>query len=152
MSTNDRAKPLVLVVDDDNNFREILGTKLRESGFDVELAKDANEAIQKAGTLLPNLILMDIQMPGELNGIDASFRIKEDPATAGIKIAFLSNAANPWPMVSGEKAEVSREFGMEDFIPKSEDPDIVLGKVRGLLSVEPMPAPPPTPPPPPSTS
>lgn len=147
MDPGSRSKPLIMVVDDDSNFREIIGTKLSASGFDIETFKDGEEAVQKAIELQPDLILMDIQMPGKLNGVDAAFRIKENPATAVTKIAFLSNAADPWPMVSGDKAAVSKEFGMEDFIPKTDDLDILVAKVKVLLGImsEPTPEPPPVP-------
>jgi two-component system alkaline phosphatase synthesis response regulator PhoP len=149
MDAGTRTKPLIIVVDDDGNFREIIGMKLRTSGFDVETFKDVEEAVQKVKELQPDLVLMDIQMPGKLNGIDAAFRIKENPETAGVKVAFLSNAADPWPMVSGDKAAVSKEFGMEDFIPKTDDLDVLVGKVKALLGIisepTPEPAPEPTP-------
>jgi len=130
----DRTKPLILLADDSDDFREVVATKLMASGFDVAEAKNGAEAVEKAHDLRPDLILMDIQMPGELNGIDAAFKIKEDPEEKDTKIAFLSGMENPWPAFSGERTAVSKQIGMEDFILKTEDLDVVLEKVMGFLS------------------
>jgi CheY-like chemotaxis protein len=121
------------MADDDPNFREIITEKLASVGFEVHAVATGAEIVKAAKELQPDLILMDIRMPGEMNGIDAAFKIKEDPATTGIKIVFLSDSENPWPAVVGDKAEVSRAFGMEDFIPKTEYLDVFVGKIKQFL-------------------
>jgi CheY-like chemotaxis protein len=125
--------PLVLIVDDEENFREVFMKELASLGFDARGASNGADAVKKAAELKPDLILMDIKMPGEMNGVDAALRIKGDPETRDIKIAFLSSAENPWPALIGNKADVSKSFGMEDFISKSEDLDVFVAKVKGFL-------------------
>src|SRR6185369_13853102 len=58
-----RERPLILVADDDNNFREVVVTKLTASGFDVTPAKSGDEALAKAKEVQPDLALLDINMP-----------------------------------------------------------------------------------------
>lgn len=127
--------PLILLADDDDNFREVIGKELESLGFEIQSVTNGADAVKKAGELMPELILMDIKMPGELNGVDAALAIKENPDTQGIKIAFLSSADDPWPAFVGEKTAVSQAFGMEDFISKTESLDVFVVKVRGFLGM-----------------
>lgn len=129
----------ILVVDDEANFREIAEMKLKAAGFEVAMAENGADAVKKAAEAKPDLVLMDINMPGVLSGVDAAFKIKESPETATVKIAFLSSAADPWPMMTGERRDVSQAFGMEDFISKADGPDIMLVKVQGMLGLVPRP-------------
>ena len=130
-----RTNPLILMADDDQNFREIITEKLSSVGFTVQTVATGADAVKAAVDLKPDLVLMDIRMPGELNGIDAAFKIKENPETTDIKVAFLSDQENPWPAMVGDKGEVSRAFGMEDFIPKTEYLDVFVTKVKQFLAV-----------------
>lgn len=128
-----REKPLVLVVDDEESFLEITSTKLRSSGFDVALAHSGKEAFAEAGKLMPDLILMDISMPGG-SGTDAALAVKQNPATKDLKIVFLTSVRDPWPTVNGDKKKLTKALGMEDFIEKTEDLDIVVKKVKEILA------------------
>lgn len=127
-----REKPLVLVVDDEPNLLEIISTKLSSSGFDVVVAYNAKEAIDATAKLKPDMVLMDIHMPGE-TGTDAALAIKQNNETKGIKIAFLSNMKDPWPSIAADRKDVSVQMGMEDFIDKTADLDVIVGRVRELL-------------------
>jgi two-component system OmpR family response regulator len=135
-----REKPLILVVDDDENFLEIFGTKLAAAGFDVAAAKDGKEAVKKAGEAVPDLILMDIHMPHDM-GTDIALEIKQNPALANLKVAFLTALKEPWPAVAGEKEKIARELGMEDFIEKGEDLDVIVARVQEILARGMPPAP-----------
>lgn len=128
--------PLILMADDDNNFREIIMTKLTALGFDVRGVTNAKDAIAQAAALQPDLILMDVNMPGEMNGIDAAFQLKEVPETKDLRICFLSSVADPWPGMVGDKAAVSKAFGMEDFIAKTEDLNVFVEKVEHSLGMQ----------------
>ncbi|MEK7507525.1 MAG: response regulator [Patescibacteria group bacterium] len=128
-----REKPLVLVVDDDENFLEIIAAKLSASGFDTAIGHNEEEGIAQAQKLMPDMILMDIRMPGA-SGTDAALAIKQNPKTRGIKIAFLTNLADPWPTVSADILNIAKDLGMEDYIEKSEDLDVIIQKVREVLS------------------
>jgi CheY-like chemotaxis protein len=123
------------MADDDQNFREIITEKLSSLGFEVRTVATGADAVKAAAEIKPDLVLMDIRMPGEMNGIDAAFKIKENPETRDVKVVFLSDSENPWPAVVGGKTEVSRAFGMEDFIPKTEYLDVFVGKIKQFLAV-----------------
>jgi CheY-like chemotaxis protein len=127
-----REKPLILLVDDELSFLEIIGTKLMTSGFEVVSAHDAKEAIDATGKIRPDLILMDISMPGE-SGTDAALAIKQNPDTRQTRIAFLSNMKDPWPRTPLDPVTLSKNMGMEDFIDKSSDLNIIVLRVKGIL-------------------
>jgi CheY-like chemotaxis protein len=128
-----REKPLILVVDDEQDLREIMALKLGASGFEAIVAGDAKEGVAAAKQSHPDLILMDIHMPGE-SGTDAALEIKQDPETKDIKIAFLSNLKDPWPRTTPARNDLSKSLGMEDFIDKTEDLDMTVSKVREILA------------------
>ena len=128
-----REKPLILVVDDEQDLREIMALKLGASGFEAIVAGDAKGGVAAAKQSHPDLILMDIHMPGE-SGTDAALEIKQDPETKDIKIAFLSNLKDPWPRTTPARNDLSKSLGMEDFIDKTEDLDMTVSKVREILA------------------
>jgi len=131
--TSIREKQLVLVVDDEESFLEIITAKLSASGFDTAKAHNEEEAIKQAENLMPDMILMDIRMPGA-SGTDAALAIKQNPKTKGIKIAFLTSLTDPWPSVDANTLKITQELGMEDYIEKSEDLDMVTKKVKEILA------------------
>ena len=125
-----REKPLILLVDDKQDFREIISTKIKAVGLDCELAKNAAEAIQKTSELLPDLVLMDIRMPPGQTGIEAALSIKEDPKTKDTNIIFLTSDQDPWPGIAGDKQMISAELGMQGFFEKSGDLDSFIAKIK----------------------
>ncbi len=127
-----RDKPLILVVDDEHDLLEVMSVKLTLSGFDAIAAYNAVEAYDAAKRLHPDLILMDIHMPGA-TGTDAALRIKQDPEIKDIKIAFLSNLKDPWPQTGASRDDLTKEIGMEEFIDKTEDLDVTVQKIRRML-------------------
>ena len=136
-----RAKPLILIVDDEENFREIFSAKLSAAGFETVTAKNEDEAIAKSKELMPDLILMDIFMPPGPTGTDIALNIKQTPETKDLKIAFLTNLKDPWPALTGDHKNISKELGMEDFIEKTDDLNNVAAKVQEILNrgLEPAP-------------
>lgn len=130
-----REKPLILLVDDELNFLEIISTKLSASGLEVVVAHNAAEAIDAAQKISPDLILMDISMPGA-TGTDAALAIKQNPATRNVRIAFLSNMKDPWPATAAPKELLARQLGMEDFIDKAGDLDVIAAKVKEVLAAQ----------------
>jgi CheY-like chemotaxis protein len=82
-------RPLILIVDDYQVSRMMYASFLSVSGFRVAEAGDGLEAVEKAETLLPNLILMDLSLPG-IDGWEASRRVKSDPRTCHIPIVILT--------------------------------------------------------------
>ncbi len=128
-----RSQPLILITDDDVGFQEIVGAKLKRSGFLVAEAHDGREGAEKAANLHPDLILMDINMPGE-NGTEAVLDIIANPETKNTKVVFLTSQTDPWPAFKTAAPKVAAELGAADFINKSEDLERVVEKVRKFLA------------------
>ena len=84
------SKIMILLVDDDPNFLEIFGTKLRASGYEVAVAASEEEALAQTEKIKPQLILMDIRMPNA-TGTDAALAIKQNPKIKDTAIAFLTS-------------------------------------------------------------
>jgi len=110
----DTGKKRILIVEDDPNNLKLFRDILHYKGYATLEATDGQQAVDMAKACLPDLILMDIQMP-VLNGIEATRRIKEDEATRQIRIVALTANA----MASDQQA--CREAGMDDFLPKPID-------------------------------
>src|SRR5918911_4339555 len=82
------AKGLVLVVDDDLRFLQTIREVLQEDGYEVATTVGA-QAVDVAGALWPDVILLDVMMPG-MNGIDVSRHLRQDPRTADIPLIAIS--------------------------------------------------------------
>jgi len=98
----------ILVVDDNADSRQLEGLFLSGAGYEVLQAANAEDAIHVAGKAIPDLILMDICMPG-INGLEAMYAIKEDSATEDIKIVALTALADRGKMMTA---------GCDGYIPK----------------------------------
>jgi CheY-like chemotaxis protein len=92
MPTKNKNEPLVLVVDDFADAREMYGEYLKFCGFRVAEAQNGVEAIEKAKKLKPDLILMDLSMP-VVDGWEATRRLKADSTTKGIPVVALTGHA-----------------------------------------------------------
>lgn len=119
----------VLVVEDQVLNRELVTDLLEAEGYRVLHAGDGEEALAKARGDLPDLILMDIALPG-LSGLEATRSLKSDPATRHIPIAILTALA----MKSDE--ERAREHGCDAFFSKPINTRTFLVEVARLLGGE----------------
>ncbi|MFA7253721.1 MAG: response regulator [Patescibacteria group bacterium] len=79
----------ILLVDDDLTLHEMYAERLRAEGYVIVSAYDGEEALDKANSEMPDLILLDIMMP-KLNGIDVMKKLREDEKTSGIPIILLT--------------------------------------------------------------
>ena len=85
----------ILIVDDDPMIRKLIATTLEDiSGYRLQEAGDGVEAIERAVTTRPEIVFLDVDMPG-LNGIEACRRLRSDPATAGATIVMLTGDSGP---------------------------------------------------------
>ena len=107
--TKDR--PLVLVVDDDPDLRALAGIQLGDGGFDVIQAANGRECLALASTHTPDVILLDIMMPG-MNGGEVLTALSGDPVTKDIPVVFVSALTSPEDKVRG------LENGAVDYITK----------------------------------
>ena len=126
--TDPAPDPLILVVEDFDDAREMYRDYLEFAGFRVETARDGREAIEKARALQPDLILMDLSLPG-IDGWEATRLLKAAPETKQIIIIALSAHALA---TEGERA---RAAGCDGFIAKPcLPPDLVHEITKYLKS------------------
>jgi two-component system, cell cycle response regulator DivK len=124
----DVASPFVLVVEDYPDAREMYSEYLRFSGFRVAEARNGEEALEKAFTLRPDVILMDLALP-LMDGWEATRRLKSDPRTAQILVVALTGHA-----LAGHQ-EGARRAGCDAFVTKPCLPDELVDEIRRLLAI-----------------
>jgi len=121
-----QTQPLILVVDDYQDAREMYAEYLQFSGFRVADAKNGNEAVEQAFALKPDLILMDLSLPG-MDGWEATRRLKADDRTRHIPIVALTGHA-----LAGA-SEGAKKAGCDSFVTKPCLPDDLVVEVRRML-------------------
>jgi CheY-like chemotaxis protein len=120
-------KPLVLVVDDFADNREMYSEYLSFSGYDVIEARNGKEAIDAAQERLPDIIIMDLSLP-VMDGWEATRRLKADERTHGIPVVALTGHA----MHGHSKGAI--EAGCDSFVAKPCLPDQLVAEIRKMLS------------------
>jgi CheY-like chemotaxis protein len=123
----DDTRPLILVVDDYEDAREMYAEYLAFSGFRVAEAKNGNDAVAQAFELRPDLILMDLSLPG-MDGWEATKLLKADDRTKHIPVVALTGHA-----LAGA-SEGARKAGCDSFVTKPCLPDELVVEVRRMLS------------------
>ncbi len=126
-------RPLILLVEDYDDAREMYRDYLEYAGFQVETARDGHEALTKARASNPDLVLMDLSMPG-LDGWEATRLLKTDPATSHLTVVALSAHALP---AEGDRA---KRAGCDGFIAKPCLPHELVEQMAAYLRVETEPA------------
>ena len=124
---SDARPPLVLVVDDFQDNREMFAEYLSFSGFRVAEAATGREALDRAFELIPDLILMDLSLP-EIDGWEATRCLKSDPRTQQIPIVALTGHA-----LAGHSRE-ARDAGCDAFLTKPCLPDALVLEIRRVLA------------------
>ena len=116
----------ILIADDEPDILEIIQYNLRNEGYEVVTAKNGNDAIDQAKKHQPDLIILDIMMPGK-NGIEVCNILRLQPAFNDTLIIFLT-------ALSDEGSEVKGlETGADDYLTKPISPKILLSKVNALF-------------------
>jgi CheY-like chemotaxis protein len=124
------SSPLVLVVDDFQDNREMFAEFLSLSGFRVAEAATGREAIDRGFELLPDVILMDLSLP-ELDGWEATRQLKNDPRTRHIPIVALTGHA------LADHSREAREAGCDAFLTKPCLPEVLVVEIRKMLDRRP---------------
>jgi two-component system alkaline phosphatase synthesis response regulator PhoP len=116
----------ILIADDEPDILEILEFNLTSQGYKVTTAKNGDEAIDKAKKLSPDLIILDIMMPGK-TGIEVCNHLRTLPQFQQTLIVFLT-------AMSDENAEIKGlETGADDYITKPVSPKVLISKVNALF-------------------
>ena len=119
----------ILVIEDTEDNRQILGDLLSSAGYELIEAMDGLEGVATAEREQPDLILMDIQLPG-IDGYEATRRIRKIPALAKVPIIAVTSYA-----LSGDEAK-TREAGCDGYVAKPYSPRQLLAKIREFLPPE----------------
>lgn len=120
-------KSKILIVEDDQFLVKIYQTKLESEGFDIELALDGEEGIEKAAKFMPELILLDLILP-KMNGFEVLKKLKTDEKTKNIPVIVLSNL--------GQESDVKQgmELGAVDYLIKSDHSiNEIIDKIKSKL-------------------
>ena len=116
----------ILVVDDDPDIARFVEVNLRSAGYDVSVASDGEQALEKAAALRPDLVLLDVMMP-RIDGFEVAQRLRRNPQTASTSIIMLTAKALSTDKVLGLTA------GADDYFIKPFDPIELLARVKGTL-------------------
>ncbi len=127
--TNNSKTHKVLIADDEESNRRILETQLQLLGYETVLAVDGNDAIEKVASNSPDLILLDIMMPG-MDGFEVCMILKADLKTAMIPVLFVT------ALDDKESRHRGLEVGGNDFLTKPVDKFELMLRVKNLLEIK----------------
>ena len=124
-----KLKSKVLVVDDEPGYTDILEWCLVPEGYDVETAKDGEEALKKVNEIKPDIILTDVMMP-KMDGFEVVRRVRADEKTRLIPIVLITALGQTEERIKGI------ESGCDDFISKPYNIELVIARVKALLKIK----------------
>lgn len=122
----------ILLVDDDKDLREIMATKLKAAHFEVYEAENGEEGLIKAQEKMPDLLMLDINMP-KLNGMEMFSQLKANPNLSRLKVVFLTSYGEPQAEAAWLDKKFAKEIGAMGYIKKSDDLDKIVSYVKSLL-------------------
>jgi two-component system alkaline phosphatase synthesis response regulator PhoP len=116
----------VLVVDDEENIRELVKYNLEREGYRVTTVGSGEEALQQVVSNQPDLIILDLMLPG-IDGLDVCRKLKNNSKTTHIPIVMLT--------VKGEESDIviGLELGADDYIAKPFSPKVLLARIKAVL-------------------
>ena len=117
----------ILVVDDDEDLRQLLGIVLRHEGFEVQEAASGTEALDCVRESAPALILLDVMMPG-IDGFDVCRRLKNDQRLARVPVVFVT------ALDDATQRSVAMALGAEDYINKPIGMRDLMTRLRGVMA------------------
>ena len=126
---NPNHAPKILIADDEVFMLRLLDMTIKKGGYEVVSCRDGQEALATATSARPQLIVLDVMMPG-LDGLGALRKLKEDPATRDIPVVVLSAKGHALTKVEAELA------GAVLFLAKPFSPNQLLGEVQKILAAK----------------
>ena len=119
----------ILLVDDNTTNLQVLFQALSPEGYELLVAQSGEDALETAGGAKPDLLLLDVKMPG-IDGFETFRRLRADSETAAIPVIFLSAHANV------ESIEQADALGAEGYLTKPFDFDVIIEKVQEVLGAD----------------
>lgn len=126
--TKSPAAKHILIVDDYVDALDIWAIYLRSIGYGVSTAADGLTAVAKAEELLPDLIVLDLELPG-LTGFEVATRLRANPATSAIPLIAATGYSH------ARQLDQARASGFDAVVVKPCDPDVLIQEVERLLAV-----------------
>lgn len=122
----------ILVIDDSSEFCEIISAKLKAIGFNIYTTNSGESGIAKASETMPDLILLDIEMPN-MSGPQVLNKIKSDPALQDLNVAFLTNHGESSEESAWLDKKFASEIGAVGYIRKTDDLNKIVESVQQIL-------------------
>jgi two-component system alkaline phosphatase synthesis response regulator PhoP len=119
-------KESILVVDDEDDIRELIEYNLSKAGYRMTCVSSGEEALQAVTTNAPDLIILDLMLPG-MDGLDVCRQLKSDAALRSIPVIMVSARGEEADVVSG------LELGADDYLCKPFSPRVLLARVKSVL-------------------
>ena len=113
----------ILVVDDEQDIVDLISYNLSKEGYEVSMANNGTDAVELARRLRPDLVILDIMMPG-LDGFEVCRTLRQDPNLQSTAIVFLTAKAGEIDQILG------LELGADDYIQKPISPRVLLARVK----------------------
>ena len=117
----------VLIVEDQADIRKLIRMTLEFEAYEIHEAFDGSYGLRLARAVAPDLILLDVMMPGELDGLQVCQRLKADPATSGIKVVLLTARGQARDREAGEAV------GADEYLVKPFSPLQLIDSIERLL-------------------
>jgi DNA-binding response OmpR family regulator len=118
----------VLIVEDQADIRKLIRMTLEFGDFDIHEAEDGESGLAQAQALHPHLMLLDVMMPGTLDGYDVCRHIKGDPALSDIRIIMLTARGQTTDVSAGEQS------GADDYLVKPFSPLELIDRVEAMVA------------------
>ena len=116
----------MLCADDDEDILSLVSLRLERAGYRVARARDGEEALERARSLRPEVIVLDVMMPRR-TGVEVLGELRADPALAGIRVILLSARV--------QESDVDRGFesGADDYVKKPFSPNELRSRIQAIL-------------------
>ena len=120
------AKENILIVDDEEDVLELVRFNLEKNGYKTETAVSGEEALEKAKAKSPDLIILDLMLPG-IDGLEVCKKLKSNTKTENIPVIMLTAKSEESDIITG------LELGAQDYITKPFSPKVLIARVRRIL-------------------
>lgn len=116
----------ILIIDDEPDIRILIKYTLEKEGFTVDTAEDGEKGFEKAIQFSPDLIILDVMMPG-MDGMETCEKFRQDPTFDNTFICFLTARSEDYSQIAGFNS------GADDYITKPVKPKVLVSRINGIL-------------------
>ena len=109
----------ILIADDNDDLRSLLAYQLQAKGYRILMASDGRQAVEKCRAEKPDLVLLDVLMPGK-DGAEAGAELQEDPATSHIPVIFLTSLVQDAETATDNRITLPKSTPLDELIRKIE--------------------------------